>query len=130
MGAIPSTIAKISSLEVLNLQNNSFTGPFPLGIFNIPSLTIIALPENHILGTLLMDLCTHCPKLQGLYLLVNDFSGRLPSQMNYCRELVHLALSYNKFDGSIPEGFGSLEKLEFLYLLDNHLTGTIYTSYH
>jgi LRR receptor-like serine/threonine-protein kinase FLS2 len=63
-----------------------------------------------------MDLCSHCPNLQGLYLSFNEFSGQLPSQMNYCTNVVILSLSYNKFEGSIPEGFGSLEKLELLYL--------------
>ncbi|XP_062166139.1 receptor kinase-like protein Xa21 [Alnus glutinosa] len=115
----------MSSLVYLNLQFNSLTGPFPLGIFNISFLTIIALTENHISGTLPMDLCTHCPKLQVLYLSLNKFSGRLPSQMNYCRQLSLLSLSYNRFDGSIPESFGNLEKLEELYLGGNILTGNI-----
>ncbi|XP_059462698.1 LRR receptor-like serine/threonine-protein kinase EFR [Corylus avellana] len=124
-GAIPSTLANMSMLEVLNLQNNSLNGPFPLVIFNISSLTIIALSENHISGTLPMDLCTHCPKLLGLHLSYNEFSGRLPSQMNNCREIVELSVSYNKFDGNIPKGIGSLEKLELLDLRINYLTGNI-----
>jgi LRR receptor-like serine/threonine-protein kinase FLS2 len=91
-GATPSTLANMSLLEVLNLQYNSLTHPFPFVIFNISSLLVVALSQNHISGTLPMDLCSHCPKLQDLYLLNNKFSGRLPSQMNYCRELVALSL--------------------------------------
>ncbi|XP_059454593.1 putative leucine-rich repeat receptor-like serine/threonine-protein kinase At2g24130 [Corylus avellana] len=123
--AIPSTLANISSLEILNLQDNNITGVFPLVIFNISSLIVIALTENHISGTPPMDLCSHCPNLQKLYISNNEFSGKLPSQMRYCRELSVLALANNKFDGSIPEGFGSLEKLELLYLGANNLTGNI-----
>jgi LRR receptor-like serine/threonine-protein kinase FLS2 len=125
MGAIPSTLGNMSSLEFLNLQFNSLTGPFPFVIFNISSLTKIRLSGNQISGTLPMDLCSHCPNLQVLSLSDNKFSGQLPSQMSYCRELVVLSLSYNKFDGSIPKGYGSLEKLQRLYLGGNSLTGNI-----
>ncbi|KAM4125992.1 hypothetical protein ACB094_01G354600 [Castanea mollissima] len=76
-------------------------------------------------GTLPMDLGSHIPKLQGLYISDNEFSGKLTSQFNNCTELSVLSLSYNKFDGSIPKGFGSLEMLEFLALGSNNLTGNI-----
>jgi len=124
-GAIPSSLGNISSLEHLNLERNSLTGLFPFLILNISSLTKIFISENHISGTLPMDLCSHCPNLQYLYFPYNEFSARLPSQMNHCRELVALSLSYNKFDGSIPKSYGSLEKLEILYLGGNDLTGNI-----
>ncbi|XP_062162125.1 receptor-like protein 1 [Alnus glutinosa] len=122
MGSIPSTIGNMSSLEVLNLEFNNLTGPFPFVIFNITSLAVIALIQNHISRTLPMNLCSHCPNLQGLYLYDKEFNGRLSSLMNYCKQLSLLSLSYNKFGGSIPEGFGSLEKLEDLYLGGNSLT--------
>jgi len=79
MGSIPSTIGNMSSLEVWNLEFNSLTSPFPFVIFNITSLAVIALIGNHISGTLPMNLCSHCPNLQGLYLYDNEFNGRLPS---------------------------------------------------
>ncbi|KAL4650926.1 hypothetical protein ACB092_01G122200 [Castanea dentata] len=125
MGTIPLSLGNISSLEILNLQFNSLTGPFPLIIFNFSFLTVLATTDNHFSGTLPMDLCTHCPNLKGLYISLNEFSGKLPSQFNNSREISVLKLSDNKFEGSITEGFGSLEKLEVLFLGSNNLTGNI-----
>ena len=124
-GTIPSSLSNMSSLEFLNLETNSFTGPFPLAIFNLSSLMAIFITENHFSGTLPIDLCSHCPHLQLLYIPHNEFSGKLPSQFNHCTELSELSLAYNKFDGSITQGFGSLRKLEVLYLGGNYLTGNI-----
>ncbi|KAL4615291.1 hypothetical protein ACB092_07G112900 [Castanea dentata] len=104
---------------------NSLTGAFPLVIFNLPSLETILIVGNNLLGTLPMDLCSHCPNLQGLYISINKFSGKLPSQFNNCREVLELSLSYNMFDGSISKGFGSLKKIESLYLGSNNFVGNI-----
>ncbi|XP_050287492.1 probable LRR receptor-like serine/threonine-protein kinase At3g47570 isoform X2 [Quercus robur] len=125
MGTIPSSLGNMSSLEFLTLEYNSLTGAFPLVIFNLSSLKSIGIGGNNLSGTLPVDLCSHCPNLQGLYITDNRFSGKLPSQFNNCRELLDLSLSYNMFDGSISKGFGSLKKLESLYLGGNNLIGNI-----
>ncbi|KAL4654767.1 hypothetical protein ACB092_01G403600 [Castanea dentata] len=125
MGTIPSSLGNLSSLEVLALTDNSLTGAFPLVIFNLSSLVAISITRNNLSGTLPMDLCSHCPNLQGLHISFNIFSGKLPSQFNNCRELLVLSLSSNMFDGSISKGFGSLKKLEYLYLGANNLIGNI-----
>ncbi|KAG2700830.1 hypothetical protein I3843_06G014800 [Carya illinoinensis] len=124
-GAIPSSLGNLSALEQLSLRYNSLVGPFPSVIFNISSLTMIAITNNQISGTLPMDLCSRCPNLEGLYLSRNEFSGRLPTQMNHCREIVDLSLSGNKFEGRVPKSFQSLKRLEGLTLGGNNLTGNI-----
>ncbi|KAB1221212.1 hypothetical protein CJ030_MR2G020390 [Morella rubra] len=86
-GAIPLSLSNMSSIGVLNFGHNSLTGAFPSFFLNISSLTTLALTENQISGTLPMDLCSRCPKLQGLFLSNNELNGPLPSQLNSCREL-------------------------------------------
>ncbi|KAL4654003.1 hypothetical protein ACB092_01G346800 [Castanea dentata] len=125
MGAIPRSLGNMSSLKILELQSNNLIGTFSLDIFDLSFIAVIAISENHFSGTLPINLCKHCPNLQGLYFSVNEFSGKLSSQFNHCREILLISLSYNKFDGSIPKGFESLEKLESLDLGDNNFTGNI-----
>ncbi|KAG6729636.1 hypothetical protein I3842_01G039200 [Carya illinoinensis] len=127
IGAIPSSLSNLSTLEFLSLQRNSLTGPLPFVIFNISSLETFAISANHISGALPSDLCSHCPNLRGLHFSYNKFGGQLShSQFNNCGELLYLSLSRNKFHGSISKALiGSLQKLEALALGGNHFTGII-----
>ncbi|XP_050290146.1 probable LRR receptor-like serine/threonine-protein kinase At3g47570 [Quercus robur] len=129
-GTISPHIGNLSFLVSLDLHNNSFSGFLPHEIGNLHRLRELRLSNNllegnNLSGTLPVDLCSHCPNLQGLYISYNKFSGKLPSQFNNCRELLVLSLSYNMFDGSISKGFGSLKKVELLYLGVNNLIGNI-----
>nr|XP_023911650.1 receptor kinase-like protein Xa21 [Quercus suber] len=93
MGTIPSSLGNMSSLEFLYLNFNSLTGAFPLVIFNLSSLKHVAITGNYpiagnnLSGTLPVDLCGHCPNLQGLYITDNKFSvdWRMISYQELCR---------------------------------------------
>ncbi|KAG4149585.1 hypothetical protein ERO13_D05G343000v2 [Gossypium hirsutum] len=97
----------------------------PSSIFNISSLTIIALSGNSLPSSLPNDMCQHLPKLEGLYLSWNEFSGNIPSSIGKCNNLKNLSLSYNQFVGIIPRSIGNLSRLEELYLGFNNLEGQI-----
>ncbi|KAK8300326.1 hypothetical protein V6Z12_D05G381600 [Gossypium hirsutum] len=70
-------------------------------------------------------MCQHLPKLEGLYLSWNEFSGNIPSSIGKCNNLKNLSLSYNQFVGIIPRSIGNLSRLEELYLGFNNLEGQI-----
>nr|POE55333.1 putative inactive leucine-rich repeat receptor kinase xiao [Quercus suber] len=139
MGTIPSSLSNLSSLVSLTLNFNSLTGAFPLVIFNLSSLKSIAITENNLSGTLPVDLCSHCPNLQGLYISDNKFSGSLksfyarqsqirrqiPMGIGSLKNLTLLDLSYNKLSGNLPSTLGGLEELQRLYLGDNNIGGNI-----
>ncbi|KAM3742766.1 hypothetical protein ACB098_07G092700 [Castanea mollissima] len=126
--SIPKDLRLLPRLHIIGLSRDCLMGTIPSSLGNFLSLEFlktILIVGNNLLGTLPMDLCSHCPNLQGLYISINKFSGKLPSQFNNCREVLELSLSYNMFDGSISKGFGSLKKLESLYLGGNNFVGNI-----
>jgi hypothetical protein len=97
---LPSTLANISGLDKINLNNNLLTG---------------AIPESM---TLMQNL---------VYLDVsgNDMSGPIPTQIGVMKSLQRLYLNGNKLIGSIPNSIGNLTKLEYLKVSNNYLNSSI-----
>lgn len=64
----------------------------------------------------------------GLWLMGNNMTGSLSSEIGKLTELQQLRLSGNKLSGEIPSELWSLSKLVFLDLSDNNLSGVIPSS--
>ncbi|GFZ05751.1 phytosylfokine-alpha receptor 2 [Actinidia rufa] len=94
LGSLPSTLALCSKLRVLDLQNNSLSGPLNLDFTGLPYLCTVDLATNH-------------------------FSGHLPDSISSCQELKILSLAKNSLTGQIPESYVNLTSLFFLSLSNN-----------
>jgi Leucine-rich repeat (LRR) protein len=77
-GAVPSSLQYCRSTTMLDLSNNSLSGPIPAA------------------------LCDWLPFLVKLDLSGNRLSGPIPSELANCRFLSSLKLSGNKLSGQIP----------------------------
>ncbi|XP_017183718.3 receptor-like protein kinase [Malus domestica] len=122
---IPNLIGSKDGMEWLYVQANAVTAPIPLAVFNMSSLTILALNGNNLSGSFPDNICQHLPSIQVLNLAHNQFDGPLPHKLWQCKELLSLVLAYNNFSGSIPRSIGNLTQLARLGFGNNTLTGTI-----
>ncbi|KAL6282451.1 hypothetical protein ACE6H2_013380 [Prunus campanulata] len=122
---IPKEIGFLHQLETLDVEFNVLKGHVPVVVFNMSSLTTLALSGNSLSGGLPDNICQHLPSLQILGLGRNQFDGPLPSKLWQCRELLKLFLGENNFSGSIPKNIGNLTIMELINLSNNNLTGTI-----
>ncbi|XP_017979602.1 PREDICTED: receptor-like protein 12 [Theobroma cacao] len=103
-GTIPGCLAsRGNKLQILNLNNNDFDGPFPKSLQNCHDLQVLNLGNNkindtfpHWLGTL--------PPLQVLVLRSNYFHGQIsPSEHeSHFSALRILDVSHNEFSGFLP----------------------------
>ncbi|CAH8334646.1 unnamed protein product [Eruca vesicaria subsp. sativa] len=124
-GNIPTwLLANNPELEVLQLQNNSFT------LFQIPKivrkLQFLDFSANDI-GGVLPDYFGHVlPSLLHLNGTHNELQGNLPSSMGEMKNISFLDLSHNKFSGELPRSlFTGCVSLQILLLSHNQLGGHI-----
>ncbi|XP_070680534.1 probable LRR receptor-like serine/threonine-protein kinase At3g47570 isoform X1 [Malus domestica] len=122
---IPNLIGSKDEVEKLYVQANALKGPIPLAIFNMSSLTILALNGNNLSGSFPDNICQHLPSIQVLNSAHNQFDGPLPHKLWQCKELLSLVLDYNNFSGSIPRSIGNLTQLTQLGFGNNTLIGII-----
>eukprot|EP01018_Ginkgo_biloba_P014151 Gb_19925 [translate_table: standard] len=113
----------LSNLRYLSLSNNNLSGSLPNNIGNFGALNRLDLSENKLSGAIPPALSS----LTGLHFLNlshNLFNGSIPQQIFSCKSLVQLDLSSNKLTGAIPQGLGQLlPELRTLSLADNELGG-------
>ncbi|THU62277.1 hypothetical protein C4D60_Mb01t03430 [Musa balbisiana] len=135
---------------ILDLSNNSFVGPIPLGFAEATNLSLLILSYNHINGSLSLFFCNmhllrmldlsnnhligEAPDclnsfptiLRSLHLNSNNLHGIIPSFLKHCKQLITLDFGENKLSGKIPTWIGrNLSSLKVLSLRSNLLYGTI-----
>ncbi|XVE68708.1 hypothetical protein DITRI_Ditri09bG0090800 [Diplodiscus trichospermus] len=123
-GSVPTTIGRLKSLQILDLQDNKLQGSFPLEVCDLKNLFQLRLSANELDGSLptcLGDLTS----LRNLDLHSNKFHSTIPSTFWGLKDILNLDLSSNDLSGSLPFGIGNLKVLVYLNLSRNLLSSGI-----
>ncbi|KAK4589607.1 hypothetical protein RGQ29_020257 [Quercus rubra] len=101
-GTLSPSIANLSHLRTLLLQNNRLSGPIPAEIGKLSELQMLDLSQNQFVGEIPSSLgsLTH---LNYLRLSKNNLSGQIPKLVANLSGLSFLDLSYNNFSGPTPK---------------------------
>ena len=145
---------RLSSLRVLNLQNNTFEGTIPefktIGgstpmelqecwldnnqlIGRVPSslydtatnLSVLSLSENFLSGTLPGRKITKLSHLRVLNVDDNLFRGKIPTEIGVLDSLRRFSMHFNILSGAIPSEVGRLSQLRYLNVGKNNLNGLL-----
>ena len=145
-GTTPASLGDLTSLEILQLQDNMLTGEIP-DLSPLTSLRELSLASNQLDGSIPASL-GDLTSLQGLYLQDNMLTGEIPASLgdltslqflllrgneltgeipdlSLLTSLLRLDLGNNRLDGTIPASLGDLTSLHVLFLWGNELTGEI-----
>jgi hypothetical protein len=92
-----------STIRVLDLSNNNFTGEIPKVIGMLKALQQLNLSHNSLTGHVQSSL-ENLTNLESLDLSSNLLTGRIPTQLGGLTFLAILNLSHNQLEGPIPSG--------------------------
>ena len=114
-----------NKLKELYLGGNNFTGTLPDWIGRQwSSLHILELYSNRFTGHVPSEIGM-LKDLHTLQLYENQFTGPLPSEIGMLNNLLILNLSNNKFSGPVPSEISMLSNLTNMDLSSNNLSGVI-----
>ncbi|KAK4594269.1 hypothetical protein RGQ29_018092 [Quercus rubra] len=118
-GTIPSWVYTIPSLRYLCLDYNQFTGH--IGEFQHNSLVELRLNNNNLSGPLPLSI-SKLVSLSHLSVSFNNLSGPLPLSISKLVSLSHLSVSFNNLSGNVESKiFFKLKNLRELEMSNNPL---------
>ncbi|BBM97323.1 protein MpRGI-like [Marchantia polymorpha subsp. ruderalis] len=126
-GPIPPLWGGCQGLRRFRLHNNRLTGTIPATFANFTALELLDVSSNDLHGEIPVALLTGSPALGELDLSRNNLVGLIPSQIDQLGKLQVLDLSWNRLTGRIPPEIGNIPKLSDLRLNNNALGGVIPT---
>ncbi|KAL1212486.1 Receptor-like protein 11 [Cardamine amara subsp. amara] len=113
-----------SSIELLQLNSNSFRGPFPLWICKFKWLTFLDLSNNLFSGSIPPCLKNLIDSFTELILRNNNFNGTLPDIFASASELQILDVSGNQLEGNFPKSLINCKALQFVNVGSNKIKDT------
>ncbi|KAF3519475.1 hypothetical protein DY000_02063633 [Brassica cretica] len=125
-GPFPHWICKNKGLSFLDLSNNLFNGSIPPCLRNsIDYLTDLILHNNSFSGSL-PDIFSNATELRMIDVGLNHLEGKFPKSLINCKSLKFVNMENNKIKDKFPSWLGSLPSLIVLSLRSNEFYGTFY----
>ena len=125
VGKLPSELAKMTSLEYLNLHGCSVRGTIDSNFGNLQRVYNVDLGSNFLTGTIPAEMFAGLSSLLILDLSENKLTGTLPISIGNLTRLDSLKLQNNKLSGGFPSSFAHLASLGLLDISYNHFSGPV-----
>ncbi|KAF8023752.1 hypothetical protein BT93_F1060 [Corymbia citriodora subsp. variegata] len=142
---IPKGAHLFPKLHILDLSNNSFSGPLPINLMmNLKGMmngenghdkslymtqSFGMVPYENSVTVMMKGLELELVRILTIFTAIdlshNSFQGHIPGVIGHLHSLIGLNLSHNHLTGSIPLTLGNLIDLEWLDLSSNKLSGVI-----
>ncbi|KAJ0087662.1 hypothetical protein Patl1_31393 [Pistacia atlantica] len=118
---VPKVLAQFMNLTSLRLSNCGLRGTFPQKILQLATLEHLDLSNNKFLQGSLPNFPQN-QSLRTLTLTFTNFSGILPDSIANLKNLSRIELSNCNFTGAIPTSMANLTQIVYLDLSSNRFT--------
>ncbi|CUI14808.1 GP46-like surface antigen, putative [Bodo saltans] len=126
--SLPREFANWTSLEMIDLSSNSFSGTLPLSYSAWAALTTFRVASNHLAGALPEEYSSWT-RLTEIRLWTNSFSGTLPLSFSAWVNLEIFDAGDNQLSGSLPADYAQWVQLTNFFVHENQLNGSLPSSY-
>jgi Leucine-rich repeat (LRR) protein len=123
-GTIPESLGNVATLTHIYIASNSFQGPVPTSVASLPNLQVVNFGFNRLDGSLPRFESTFMTTME---LGHNQFTGQLSANAtDGMSGLEIFDIQYNLVTGTIPPLTASLPSLVELDLSNNQFIGKFY----
>ncbi|CAL9183667.1 unnamed protein product [Musa hybrid cultivar] len=124
--ALPDSLSRVNltALTTLDLRGNFFNSTFPSWLFQLRSLSYLAISNSELYGTVPAGF-GNLTRLAQLDLSGNSLSGSIPVDLWSLASLTTLDLSHNSFTSPLLPEIGNTTSLSQLNLVQCFLVGSI-----
>ncbi|KAK8613958.1 hypothetical protein V6N13_122339 [Hibiscus sabdariffa] len=124
-GNIPPEYSLLQTLWKINVSSNALSGPIPGFIGNLPSIRFLDLSKNGYSGEIPFALFKNCYKTKYVSFSHNSLSSSIPGSIVNCSMLEGFDFSFNNLTGELPSGICDLSVLKYLSIGNNALSGNV-----
>jgi hypothetical protein len=124
-GTLPTELAMLDHLQILDLSSNRLRGTIPEHYVYLTQLRALDLSYNFLTGSIPDALGSNCVHMEAVSLTANQLTGSLPSTMTAWSDLWYFDIGRNSLTGTISSEIGLMTKMQTMFISDNLFTGTI-----
>ena len=121
-GTVPSSLGRLTNLQMIDLSSNSFSGTIPSEVGNL-RLNFMDFGRNSFSGPLPSTLY-QLTNFTALYLTRTNVNGSIANEIGQLTKLIRYRMYRNQMSGTFPSQVGNLAIITLFDISFNHkITG-------
>lgn len=124
-GTLPTELALLEHLQILDLSNNRIYGTIPTEFSALTELRALDFSYNYLSGTIPEALGVTCKHMEAVAVGSNYLTGQLPRNLDAWTKLWYFDISGNGLTGTISPQIGLMSNMQSLFMADNAFSGQL-----